>query len=49
VNHTLGLGFDEIIILLVASSLQAKHIAERQAQASNGTYGQKATTIHGVT
>jgi hypothetical protein len=36
-------------VLLVGSSLQAKHIAERQAQASNGTYSKKSTTIHGVT
>jgi hypothetical protein len=49
VNYTLGFGFDEVVVLLVGSSLQAKHIAERQAQASNGTYSKKSTTIHGVT
>jgi hypothetical protein len=48
-DHTLGLGFDEVVVLRVGSSLQAKHVAERQTQASNGTYSKKSTTIHGVT
>ena len=49
VDHALGFGFDEVVVLLFGASLaNAKVIAQRQPESGQGTNGQETASVWSI-